>query len=388
LRILFTFAGGTGHLLPLVPVARAAEAAGHVVAFAGQAGMVATVEAAGFTAFASGGASLRPAGARIDLRPLDPEREARALRESFARRIARERADALLALCDEWRPDVLVRDEVDFGAAVCADRLRLPRATVLCIAAGSFVQPDLVAATLDELRGEHGLPPDPGLTALLGDLILSPFPPSLRAPGSPLPPGAHALRWASADLPTDETEPAWLAGLSAPVVYVTLGTIFNLESGDLFERVLAGLLGLSVEVVVTVGRELDPRELGRQPANVHVERYLPQALLLPHCSAVVSHGGSGSVVGALAHGLPMVLIPLGADQPLNAVRCAELGVARVLDAIEADPDSVREAVSEVLSEPAYRSSAERIRDEIVALPGPEHAVALLEELAATREAAR
>ena len=101
MRILFTFAGGTGHFLPLVPVARAAERAGHVVAFAGQEGMVATVEAAGFTAFASGGASLLTADERLPLLAVDPEREARAIRAAFAGRIARERAEALVAIA--WR---------------------------------------------------------------------------------------------------------------------------------------------------------------------------------------------------------------------------------------------------------------------------------------------
>jgi len=113
-----------------------------------------------------------------------------------------------------------------------------------------------------------------------------------------------------------------------------------------------------------------------------VERYLPQSLVLPHCSAVVSHGGSGSVIGALAYGLPMVVIPMGADQPLNAGRCEALGVARVLDAIAATPKTVGQAVSAVLSEPGYRSAAERIRDEISTLPGPAHALTLLERLVA------
>jgi UDP:flavonoid glycosyltransferase YjiC (YdhE family) len=103
---------------------------------------------------------------------------------------------------------------------------------------------------------------------------------------------------------------------------------------------------------------------------------------LPHCALVVSHGGPGSVIGALAHGLPMVLIPLGADQPYNAARCAELRVARVLDAVEATPETVREAVATVLADSTYRRNAERLRDEIAALPGPAHAVVLLERLAA------
>ncbi len=167
-----------------------------------------------------------------------------------------------------------------------------------------------------------------------------------------------------------------------PIVYFTLGTVFNLESGDLFARVLTGLRELPINVIVTVGSEIDPRELGPMPGNVHAERYIPQSVVLPHCSAVVSHGGSGSVLGALAHGRPMVLLPMGADQPLNAARCEALGVGRVLDALRATPETVGEAVSAVLSDPTYRASAERVKEEIAALPDWEHAVTLLERLVA------
>jgi UDP:flavonoid glycosyltransferase YjiC (YdhE family) len=385
LRILFTFAGGTGHFLPLVPVARAAEAAGHVVAFAGQAAMVATVEATGFAAFDTGGASLLVATERTTLLELDAEREACAIREGYAGRIARQRAAAILALCHEWQPDILVSDETDFGAMVVAERLGLPHASVLCIAAGSLITTELVAEPLNELRADHGLPPDPELAMLRRYLILSPVPPSYRDPALPLPSTAHALRPASPDLLTGETSFAWLADLpDARTVYFTLGTIFNLESGDLFERVLAGLRDLPINVVVTVGRELDPEALGPQPPNVRIERYIPQSLLLPRCSLVVSHAGSGSVIGALAHGLPMLLMPIGADQPFNAARCEQLHVARVLDALRATPKAVREAASTVLADPTYRRNAERIRDEIAAMPSPEHAVRLLERLAAER----
>jgi MGT family glycosyltransferase len=165
-----------------------------------------------------------------------------------------------------------------------------------------------------------------------------------------------------------------------PTVYFTLGTVFNLESGDLFERVLAGLAGLEADVVATVGAEIDPAELGPLPPHVRVERFLPQAEVLLRSSAVVSHGGSGSVLGALAHGLPQVLIPMGADQPLNASRCEELGLARVLDPVAATAASVREAVTAVLAGPGYRAAAERLQREFAALPGPEFAVGQLAAL--------
>jgi UDP:flavonoid glycosyltransferase YjiC (YdhE family) len=380
-RILFTFAGGTGHFLPLVPVARAAERAGHVVAFAGQDGTVATVEAAGFDAFASGGATLLMADERQPLLAVDPEREARGIRTTFAGRVARERADRIVALGRDWLPDVIVREEIDFGSAVAAERLGVVDVTVLCIASGSFVPTALVLEPLTALRDAHGLPPDPQLQMLQRNLVLSPFPPSFRDPAVVPAPNTHAFRPVDQDPATDASLVEWLAALPGPVTYLTLGTIFNLESGDLFERALAGLRKLPGSVVVTVGSDLDPENVGPQPANVHVHRFVPQSLLLPRCDLVVSHAGSGSVIGALAHGLPMVLLPMGADQPLNAARAEALGVARVLDAVAATPADIQGAATTALSQPGYRREAELIRDEIRALPGPEHALELIEQLA-------
>jgi len=364
-RILFTFVGGEGHLDPLVPIARAASAAGHEVAVAGGHGMVPRIEEAGLAAFALGARGVPPERRPL-LRP-DIEREERDLRERLIRSGGEARAPATLALLEEWRPDVVVCDETDWGGRVAAERAGIPLATVHVLASRSFVRPEVVAEPLGELRGAFGLrqeAPEPWLA-------LSPFPPGFTGP---LPPTVHPIRL---------HEPSPPVG-GAPLVYFTLGTIFNLESGDLFTRALAGLREVPTEVVVTVGRAIDPGELGPQPANVRVERYLPQAEILPRARLVVSHGGSGSLLGALAHGLPMVLIPMGADQIPNAARCAELGVARVLDAVDATPEDVREAAAAVLADPSYRQAAERLRAELLALPGPEHAIALLERLAAER----
>lgn len=164
------------------------------------------------------------------------------------------------------------------------------------------------------------------------------------------------------------------------MVYFTLGTEFGLESGDLFDRVLAGLRDLPARVLMTVGRHIDPAEFGPQPDHVRIARYVPQDEVLADCAVVVSHGGSGTVMGALAHGKPMVLTPIGADQPMNADRCTALGVGRVLDPVTATPAEVHAAVAEVLGDPDYRRSAERLRAELAALPGPEHASTLLEDL--------
>ena len=380
MRILFTFIGGSGHFLPLVPVARAAEAAGHAVAFGCGPSMRATVEAAGFAVFPLGTGSAA-APARLPLRPIDVAREDEEFRDRFVRGAAARRVPQMLALCADWRPDVVVCDEADFGSMLAAERLGLPHATVLVMAAGSFVRAEVIGEALNELRSAHGLPLDSGLEMLYRHLALSPFPPGFRDPAFPLPATAHAFR--TTEAPAISARPP-----GPPIVYFTLGTVFNLESGDLFSRTLAGRRALPIKVVATVGAGIDPAELGPQPANVRIERYIPQESILPKCSLVVSHGGSGSVLGALAHGLPMVLLPMGADQPLNAARCERLGVGRALDPIAASPALVGEAVSIVLADPRYRQTAARFRNEIAALPGPAHAVKLLERLAIAKGAIR
>ncbi len=288
MRILFTFAGGNGHFEPLVPIAHAAQLAGHTVAVAGQPAMRSIVRGAGFTAFGTGP---DPGGTdRLPLLELCAEREERAVRDGFARRAARRRASDLLALCAEWQPDLIVCDEMDFGSVIAAERLGLPHATVLVIAAGSLVRPELVAEPLNELRAEHGLPPDPEFAMMHRYLVLSPFPPSFRDPAFPLPATAHSFRPLIPDLPAKATASPWCTDMpEAPTVYFTLGTEFNMESGDLFARVLAGLrdvpinvpVNVPINVVVTVGRHIDPADFGPQPTNVHVERYIPQSLVLP-----------------------------------------------------------------------------------------------------------
>jgi UDP:flavonoid glycosyltransferase YjiC (YdhE family) len=385
---LFTFAGGSGHADPLVPIARALRAAGHTVAFAGRRSAAAVVEAHGFSLFAEPTGTPDGPPTISPLLELDMEREYRVLRDGYADRTARVRADRLLELSAGLDPDLIVCDEVDFGSMIAAERLGLPHATVLVNASGSFVRPDVVTEPLDALRAEHGLRPDPGLVMLSRDLVLSPFPPSFRDPAYPLPANALSLRPDGVDPTVIGVTPTWLSRLpDEPTVYFTLGTVFNVESGDLFMRVLSGLQELSINVIVTVGRQIDPEVFGPQPDNVHIERYIPQSALLPHCDLVVNHGGSGSVIGALAHGLPMVVIPMGADQSLNAARCEHLGVGIALDAVRVTPRSVRDAVTVVLDTSAYRVAAERIRDEIAALPEPDAAVPLLERLGGEERAA-
>ncbi|MEV8440504.1 glycosyltransferase [Actinosynnema sp. NPDC051121] len=370
MRVLFTFIGGMGHFRPLVPLASAVAAAGHTVAVAAGPHRREAVEAAGFTVAPVGEERPEPTQVGALLVP-DRERDALELRDGFVRRGAAERVPLYLDLFERWRPDVVVCEEVDFGSVLAAEKLGLPFANAQVIASGAFVRPEVVGEAVGELRAGLGLPPDPDLGMQHRHLLLSPFPPSFRDPAFPLPATAFPIR-----PPVGQPVRS-----DRPTVYFTLGTAFNTESGDLFSRVLAGLHDLPVDVIATVGKQVDPTAFGAQPPGVRVERFVPQESVLPRCDLVISHGGSGSVIGALAHGLPTVLLPMGADQPQNAEQCARLGVGRELDPVAATPDDVRAAVAEVLADPGYRRAAERVREEMLALPEPGAAVPLLERLA-------
>ena len=162
-----------------------------------------------------------------------------------------------------------------------------------------------------------------------------------------------------------------------PLVYVTLGTVFN-ASLDVFRTVLPGLADEPVDVVVTIGATQDPSALRPVPGNAQVERFIPQATLLPRCAAVVHHAGSGTMMGALGHGLPQVLIPQGADNFINASLLERAGTGRALLPGAVTPEKVRQAVRQVLDEPSYSASARRAAAEIAAMPSAADIAAALD----------
>jgi UDP:flavonoid glycosyltransferase YjiC (YdhE family) len=386
LRFLFAFVGGRGHLDPLLPMARAAQSRDHAVAFTCSGSMVETVRREGFETVADpavAGPIAIPVAAPAEpglLLRVDRTREERDLREKFAREGARTEAARVLRTAPVWRADVVVCDEVDLGAVIAAERLGLPCATVVVLPAGGMLRPDVVAATLDDVRAEHGLPSDPDMALARGGLVIDPAPPGYRDPRDPLPGSTVRIALtrpragAATLLPWEAVRP------DGPAVYVTLGTVFPGESGDLLARLLAAFDDHPGDVLLTVGSEIDPASCGPVSGHVHVERFVAQARVLPNVAVVVSHGGSGTVLGALAHGRPMVLLPIGADQPWNGDRCVAIGVARVLDSTLATAADIRMAVRDVLADPALKAAAETACGAMLAMPPPAAAVDAIENL--------
>jgi MGT family glycosyltransferase len=149
----------------------------------------------------------------------------------------------------------------------------------------------------------------------------------------------------------------------------------------LYRGAIDVLAALPVRLLVTVGRDRDPADLGPLPANVRVERWVPQADLMPHVTAMVCHGGSGTVTMGVAGGVPMAVVPLFADQPWNAERVEAVGAGIALGGgPEAAIAGLREAVVRLTSDPSYRANAQRIAAEMRALPPVDAAVRVVRGL--------
>ena len=387
MRVLITTNAGAGHWHPLVPFAQALRASGHEVAFATSPIGCTALTALGFLCFPAGAdETAEEAQARREHAAALPGTEAAAWNwvNLFARSWASRRLPDLLAVCQEWTPAVVMREDLELSGCIAAERFGVPHATIQVTAWRPWFRP-LIAQVLNDLRAAVGLPPDPELAMLDRYLVVVTAPPRYFDPAFPLPATAHAVRHVAFDRSGDEALPGWADDLpDRPVVYATMGTAFN-RVGGILSAILEGLRDEPVTLIVTTGRDQDPADFGPQPPHIHIERYVPQSLLFPHCDVVIIHGGSGTVLTALDHGLPMVIIPVSADQPDNARRCEQLGMANVIAPHDRTPEAIRDAARTVVQTRDYRRNAERLREEMQLLPGPEQVVAWLEQLAAEQQ---
>ena len=377
MRVLFSTTPLDGHFRPLLPLARALRARGHEIAFATAASWHPVVEAEGFEALAAGADHTAARGVRLDA-AWDGIQELPALDRRpyvfsylFAQGHAPLKLPALLDVARAWHAQAIVYESGDLAAPVVAASLRLPSVNH---AFGTMVSLSILeraAPAVATLWRSAGLEPAPYAGAFEGlyvDVV-----PALLADELPLCPSIR-LRLADGE-PVDP--PPWLERLPRPLVYATMGTVFNRPAS--FAPLVDGLASAGVGALLTVGRNVDPSELGDVPSAIRVEQFVPQGQVLASCAAVVSHGGSGTVLGTLAAGLPLVLLPQGADQFENAARCERAGAAVVLAPDEVTGDAVAAAVRLVLSEPAYAEAARVIAAEFAAMGTAEEAAGAVEE---------
>jgi MGT family glycosyltransferase len=165
-------------------------------------------------------------------------------------------------------------------------------------------------------------------------------------------------------------------------VYLTLGTVPFLAL-PVLRAAARGLAALDVDVLVAVGPHSDPSALGRLPAHVRVERFVPQAALLEYVDLVVHHGGSGTTLASLSRGRPQLVLPQELpDQAVNAANVAAAGAGLVLSSDEATADTVADRAADLLATPGYAARAGHIQQEIDRMPGPSDIVPVLHRLAA------
>ena len=315
----------------MLPLARALIETGHEVAFASGEPVAGEAEAEGFTAFRIGPAmdTVGPSARRVrHIAASLPPAQVRpfVFTELFVRVELEPRLSDLFEIVEQWTPHVVVHDVAEFAAPLVATSAGIPYVEH---SYGPAIQNDVIRAAGDATAPfwkSHGLAPHP-LGGFYRYLYLDVCPPSLQVHEA-VPGVVQGIRTVETRSP--ETPVPWLDALrDLPIVYITMGTVYN-RNLAVFQALLDGLRDEPLNIVVTVGKQNDPEMLGRQPSNVHVHQYIPQELLLPYCAAVVTHGGAGSTLGALAFGLPLLVVPQGADQFYNADRVVAAGAAAQL----------------------------------------------------------
>ena len=386
MRVLFSSTWGYGHVLPLVPLARAFVAAGHAVHWAASGDAGRLVTAAGIDAVPAGldvpGAADAQRRLRAALTMVRPqEKAAFAFPTMFGEWATPPMVRDLLPLARDLQPDLLVHEAAEHAAPLVGALLGVPSVTH---AFGGAVPAAFLAETgerLGWLWSEHGLTPPPyagAFTATYLDIC----PPAVQTVPVDHIPIRQPLRPV-----TYSGEPAPLpAGVGdddpRPLVYLTLGTVHN--EAPVLRAAIDGVADLDARVLVTVGPDGDPAALGPVPAHVTVARWVNQADVMPHCAAVVSHGGSGTFLGALGLGLPQLCLPQAADQFRNASAAVSTGAGLALAPDTATPEAVRDAVRRILLEDSFRSAAAGLADSILAMPGPAEVVRVLERVALDR----
>ncbi|HEX6714377.1 MAG TPA: glycosyltransferase [Thermoleophilaceae bacterium] len=358
MRILITTTPGRGHWQPMLPLANALVAAGHELRWATAREACGPLRERGFDVVEAGAHDLEMPAFPPEIAALPPaERPERMFGVIFGPRRAAPMLRDLVPVVEDWRPRLLVCDQAELAGPIAAAQAGVLNVTH---SFGRLLPEPRVRHGAEAVAGlwqAQGLEPRP-YAGTYDHLYLDIYPPSLQTPDI----GHVGTRQLVRSVPhiARETD-------AEPVVYITFGTIFNKDL-TLFAAAVEAARELPVDVVVTLGPGNHAGALGDQPANVTVAGYIPQEELLPRCAAVISHGGSGTFLGALAAGVPQLIVPLMADQYLNADAAVEGGVALALRPEDATVAALRDALTRVLDNTDLRAAAGAVARELAAMP--------------------
>jgi MGT family glycosyltransferase len=271
-----------------------------------------------------------------------------------------------------------------FGPGFMPARGRAGRARDAAVGRLSGMLWNKTLPRLNATRASHGLPPlGHVFDQITGtDRILVLTSEAFDFPAPELPEHVRYVgpRLADPDWVEDWTPPPG----DEPLVLVGMSSTYQ-DHTALLGRVAEALGRLPVRGLITTGPAVAPEELDA-PNNVTVMRSAPHAQVLEHAAAVVTHAGHGTVIKALAHGVPVVALPIGRDQPDVAARLVASGAGLRLRP-GSPPRRIAAALERVLAEPAFRAAAARMADAIAADTALDRAVAELEDFVDANRAA-
>lgn len=312
MRVLGVSTSGAGHFNPMKPWLRCLAAAGHHVTVVGPPGLA--TSARGFDFRPGADPDPEAIGAiwrQVAESPLEVSRDL-VLRELFGRLNSEAMIPAVRAAIDDVRPDLVVRDPVEYASALGAAEAGIPqvRVGVSLSVEIAFIEKAASPVLNGWRAGLHReVTESPVLTRFPSSLDPSPFP--------------ATRRYRVGEPPARDVDPRF--------VYATLGTVApTMPAMRPWFHILASAFGgLPVEALLTTGRDLDPGQV-RAPVNVRVETWADHNDVLRRAAVIVHHGGSGTVLDALAAGVPQVIVPLFADQGANGVAVTKAGVGTAL----------------------------------------------------------
>lgn len=411
MKILVAALPFTGHLNPMLGVARRLKERGHEVAVLTGSTQRSRVVATGLDFY--------PLPSSIDIDPDDldgafpqrrdvpagPGRIGFDIENIFVRPMS-EQSRVLRVLAENFEADVIIAEHMFTGTLPLLCQTRTPRPAIVHFGITPLLYPrddhapmgaalpytddpatrahyrDVVApavagmlssaqASFDSQFRALGLPlpTTPALeqTTRLADRHLQFGVPSLDYPREALPASIRYIGLPPMS-PSDVDKPRWAAHVDdyASVVLVTQGTVENDDFGRLIRPTLDALEGRPDTLVIVTGGGREISSLGALPANARAAAYLSFDWLLPKLSALVTNGGYGTVMQALAAGVPIVAAGTTEDKPEVAARVAWSGAGINLRTDRPSSEALRSAVESVLTEPSYRNAARRLAGEFAA----------------------
>lgn len=379
MRIIFATAPGYGLMMPIVPLVWAAQAAGHAARLATTGRMCGVAANAG-----------------LEVVDVCPGRDLWGQLQSLAgkgpgggppsspfRMFTEQMTPGTVDAAREFDADLVVYTSDHGSGELTATTLALPALEV-----GNRVSWSTrdQGGPVSDISGVKAVRTERGLADTVPELLarIDPRPPSMGGLAADEPDRRDGVPWWSMRyVPFNGgavVEPWMRATPTRPRVLITLGTVVPSVAGtDVVSILLEALASLPVEVVLALG-SASPPEGTPLPANVRATGYLPLSAVLPTCRLIIHHGGSGTTAAPLHFGVPQLVLPSFADNPLSAKRVSDRGVGLSHDPTTLDVETARSLTMRLLDEPTFSTEAAAVEAEMDRQPSPASIIRRVEEL--------